>query len=282
MKSSSRDVKGFHRVLRPFGLASRYLRLWGVFIRNSLSLEMEYRVAMISESIIALTSAAWQLTAIWVFFVHSERLGTWKLWEATVVLGIFIFFDGFIEMFFRPNMEEIIEHIRQGTLDFILMKPVNSQFLATTRLIRFRYLGTLVTGLALVIYSLVRIHTEPHLLVILFFLLLLASGAVILYSTLLVLVTLSFWFVNVTNILELIWSVYEAGRVPVDVFPGIVRAFLTFVIPIAFITTVPAEALLGRVNPTFASLSLLMALAALGVSSAFWHYAIRHYSSASS
>ncbi len=262
--------------------ARRYARLWWVFIKNSLTLEMEYRTATISEFFIALTSAAWQLTSIWVFFVHTDSLGDWQFWEATVVLGLFIFFDGFIEMFFRPNMEQIIEHIRMGTLDFVLLKPVNSQFLATTRLVRFRHLGSLLTGLGLIAYSLTRIAIEPQFFVLLFFLILLLSGALILYSILLVLVTLAFWFVNVTNIIELIWSVYEAGRVPVDIFPGVVRIFLTFVVPIAFITTVPAEALLGRVDPLFASLSLLMSVAALGGSSAFWHYAVRHYSSASS
>ena len=263
-------------------VARRYAYLWWVFIKNSLALEMEYRAATLSESFIALTNMAWQLATIWVFFEHTDQLGGWDLWEAAIVLGLFIFFDGFIEMFFRPNMEQIIEHIRMGTLDFTLLKPVNSQFLATTRFVRFRYAGYLVTGLGLILYSLLRVEMQPSVWVILFFIALLVSGAIILYSMLLVLVTLAFWFINVTNIIELIWSVYEAGRVPIDTFPGVVRIFLTFVVPIAFITTIPAEALLGRVNPLFASLSLLMAAASLAVSSAFWRYAIQHYSSASS
>lgn len=260
----------------------RYLYLWRIFVLNSLAMELEYRAAFIGETIVAFTQMGWQLAGIAVFFVHRPRIGTWTFWEATIVLGLFVFFDGFIEMFFRPNMAEIIQHIRQGTLDFILLKPVNAQFLATTRRVQFRFLGDVSAGLLLILISLWQLHMEPRLLSILLFLVLLATGAIILYSILLALVTLSFWFVNVTNILELIWSVYEAGRVPVDVFPRLVRMVLTFVIPIAFITTVPAEALLNKVNPRFATLSLLMATIALLASSGFWNYATRYYTSASS
>ncbi len=260
----------------------RYLTLWRIFIVNSLILEMEYRTAFYTEMAIAITRTGWQLAGIWVFFVHKERIGSWTMWEAAIVLGLFIFFDGVMEMVLRPNMERIIEHVRKGTMDFILIKPVNAQFLATTRLMRFRYLGDVMAGLGLAIYSLWRLETEPSLLNIFLFVSLIAAAGVILYSILLVLVTLSFWFVNVTNILELSWSVYSAGRIPVDVYPRWLRMFLTFIIPIAFITTVPAEALLGRVTPRFASISLLLAAVALLVSSLFWNYALRYYTSASS
>jgi len=256
-----------------------YAKIWRVFLLNSLTLEVEYRTAFLAEVVLSITALGWKVTSIWVFFVHRERIGTWSLWEAMIVLGLFTFFDGVLEMFFRPNLERIIEHIR---MDFVLTKPVNAQFLATLRFARFRFIGDVSLGLGLAVYSLWRLGIQPPWLSVLLFVGLLAAGTAILYSILLVLVTLAFWFVNVTNIIELIWSVFEAGRVPVDVFPGAIRAFLTFVVPVAFITTVPAEALLGRVTPRFASLSLLMAAIALTTSSLFWNYAIRHYSSASS
>ncbi|NPA91852.1 MAG: hypothetical protein GXO55_10495 [Chloroflexi bacterium] len=260
----------------------RYGRLWWLFLLNSLAVELEYRAAMISESVLALSRLGWQLAGIWVFFVHRERIGTWTLWEAAVVLGLFIFFDGLIEAFFRPNMEAIIEHIRTGTLDFVLLKPVDAQFLATVRWVRFRHFGDMLAGMGLIAYALLRLRRTPPLWGLVSLWALMLAAAVILYSILLVLVTLAFWFVDVTNIIELVWSVYEAGRVPVDAFPDVVRVVLTFIIPIAFITTVPAEALLGRVTPTFASLSLFMATISLAISTGFWRYALRHYTSASS
>ena len=43
-------------------------------------------------------------------------------------------------------------------------------------------------------------------------------------------------------------SMYEAGRWPVSLYPGWLRFALTFLVPVAFATTVPAEALTGRLN----------------------------------
>ncbi len=271
-----------YRATQWWKRALRYFTLWRVFIANSLALELEYRAAFIGQIIIAITQTAWQLVAIWVLFAHRDHLGTWTMWEAVIVLGLYIFFDGTIEMFFRPNLEQIVEHIRMGTMDFILLKPVNSQFLATTRIVHFRHLGDVIAGLGVALYALWRLNVQPRFLSVLAFLTLLLAGGIILYSLLLILVTLSFWFVNVTNIIELIWSVYEAGRFPIDIYPQTVRWVLTFVIPIAFITTVPAEALLGRVTPRSALTAMLMAVIILLVSSLFWRYATLHYTSASS
>lgn len=265
------------------GSGWKYLRLWYRFLQNSLAVELEYRAAFISELVLAVSRLAWQLAGIWVFFVHRPYLGgRWTLWEAAIVLGLFIFFDGFIETFLRPNMEAIIEHIRLGTLDFILLKPVDAQFMASVRWVRFRHVGDMVAGLGLMGLALFRLHYMPGIVGFLLLPLMMAAGAIILYSILLVLVTLAFWFIDLTNIVELIWSVYEAGRVPVDAFPRVVRVVLTFVVPIAFITTVPAETLLGRISLPALLYAIGAAALSLGISSLFWRYALRHYTSASS
>jgi len=272
-------------IRQPYELARgvwRYVRLWRLFVANSLARELEYRTAFVAELLLAITETAWQLVALWVFFFHRPRLETWTFLEATVVLGLFIFFDGLMEVFFQPNMRQIIEHIRQGTLDFVLLKPANAQFLATARHVQFRYIGYVLAGMGLIVYSLVRLHTTPHAVNVGLFLLLVVAAAVILYSLLLALVTLAFWFVDVTNILNLIWAVYEAGRVPVDVFPRVVRWVLTFIVPVAFITTVPARTLLGRATPRTVVVAFALAGLLFALSSRFWSYALRHYTSASS
>ncbi len=264
------------------GTLLRYLRLWRLFVATSLAQELEYRTAFVVDLILAISETGWQIVALWVFFFHRDRLETWTFPEAVIILGLFVFFDGFMAMFFQPNMEQIVEHVRHGTLDFVLLKPVNAQFLATTRHMRFRHVGYVVAGLALIGYSLARLHVTPHALNVGLFLLLLVAAALILYSLLLMLVTLAFWFVDVTNILNLLWAVYEAGRVPVDVFPRVVRWVLTFVVPVAFITTVPARTLLGRVTPGVVWMALALAGGLFLLSSLFWRYALGHYTSASS
>jgi ABC-2 type transport system permease protein len=108
----------------------------------------------------------------------------------------------------------------------------------------------------------------------------LLAGLVIFYSLLMILITLSFWFVEVSNIMELIYTFFEAGRFPVTAFPTWVRIVLTFIVPIAFITTVPAQAVLGWLQPAGVVTGLTIAAVLFAVSRAFWRYALRHYTSA--
>jgi len=113
-------------------------------------------------------------------------------------------------------------------------------------------------------------------------LVLLVSAVLILYSLWFLLAALSVWFVKVWNATEVLRSVLVAGRYPVSAYPPALRLLFTFVLPVAFLTTVPAEALMGRGSLAWALGSMLMAVLALGGTRLFWQFALRHYTSASS
>jgi ABC-2 type transport system permease protein len=74
----------------------------------------------------------------------------------------------------------------------------------------------------------------------------------------------------------------EAGRFPIAAYPAAYQFFFTFVVPIGFITTVPTEAILGRMSGETAGLSLLIAGVLFVISNQFWRFALRFYTSASS
>ncbi len=113
------------------------------------------------------------------------------------------------------------------------------------------------------------------------FVLMLIAGGVIIYSFFLILATLSFWLVRVENILMIFQSMYEAGRWPISLYPGWLRYGLTFIIPVAFATTVPAEALTGRLTWQTLLGAVVLAILLFAVSRAFWRVGLRHYSGAS-
>ena len=76
-------------------------------------------------------------------------------------------------------------------------------------------------------------------------------------------------------------SMYDAARWPVTIYPGWLQALLTFVVPVAFAVTVPAEALVGRLSPAWLVGTVVLAGALLLVSRLFWNIGVRHYSGAS-
>ena len=137
-------------------------------------------------------------------------------------------------------------------------------------------MGTVVLGIALA--RLGRGFTGGQLLS---FVVVLAAGAVIVYSFWLLLATTAFWFVNVENILVVFQSMYQAGRWPVSIYPGALRIMLTVLIPVAFAVTVPAEAIVGRLEGPMLLASLLLAAAIFTAARVFWRYGVRSYSGAS-
>jgi ABC-2 type transport system permease protein len=108
------------------------------------------------------------------------------------------------------------------------------------------------------------------------------AAALILYSLWFLLATSTIWFVKTWSATEVLRSVLTAGRYPVSAYPPLLRSLLTSVIPVAFMTTVPAEALLGRASVSSVGFALLAAALSLAISRAFWLFALRSYTSASS
>ncbi len=95
------------------------------------------------------------------------------------------------------------------------------------------------------------------------------------------LATLSFWLVRVDNILVIFQSLYEAGRWPIGIYPRWLRATLTFVVPIAFAITVPAQALIGTLSVEALLGSVVLSVLMLVCARMFWLQGIRNYSGAS-
>jgi ABC-2 type transport system permease protein len=175
-----------------------------------------------------------------------------------------------------------VTHVQSGSLDFVLLKPIDSQFWLSTRSVSPWGLPALLAGAALIGWagSQAGASWEPRSLVLAGGMLA-ASGA-ILYSLWFLLAALSIWFVKVWNATEVLRYTLVAGRYPVSAYPPALRALFTFVLPVAFLTTVPAEAILGRAAGPWLAASLAVAALALVASRAFWQLALRHYTSASS
>jgi ABC-2 type transport system permease protein len=179
-------------------------------------------------------------------------------------------------------MEALIESVREGTLDFTLTKPADAQLLSSIRRVEIWQLIDVALGFAVLGVALGRMGERVGPAQALEFAVALLAGGVIVYSFWLILASLCFWFVRVENILVIFQSMYEAGRWPISLYPGWLRAILTFLVPVALATTVPAQALAGRLTwPTLAGVWALAAAFAVG-SRVLWMAGLRRYSGASS
>lgn len=258
-----------------------FLRLLAVFFRVSVMGELAYRVNFFMQLFESLLELAASLAGLAVVFSYTDTLGGWRPDEVLALVGVYFLAGGVIGLVIQPGMEQFIESVRNGTLDFTLTKPEDAQLLVSIQRVEIWQLIDIVLGLGVLGTALVRLGERVGGWEAAEFAVMLLAGMVIIYSFWVILATLSFWFVRIENILEIFRSMYEAGRWPVSLYPGWLRFGLTFIVPVAFATTVPTEALTGRL--TWETLLGAVVVAALlsTVSRVLWRVGLRRYSGTS-
>ena len=107
-------------------------------------------------------------------------------------------------------------------------------------------------------------------------------GFTILYSVWFLIAASSIWFVKTWNATEVLRALLAAGRYPITAYPVVLRYIFTLVLPVAFLTTFPAEAILGELKLTVIFFGLVLSIIFFVFSRFFWKYALRYYTSASS
>jgi ABC-2 type transport system permease protein len=257
------------------------IRLALTYLRIGVSNELQYRVNFFIQILQSLISLAVGLIGLALVFNYTNDLNGWTQPELLAVMGIFILMGGVIRAAIQPNMQRLMDEIREGTLDFALAKPVDSQLIASVREFRFWQLVDVVLGFVIIGIAVVRLHESLSLLDILAFVAALLMGAVMIYCFWLMLTTTAFWVVRVDEMVNLFEGVYAAGRWPVTVYPQWLRLILTFIIPVAFAVTIPAEALTGRLTALtlLGALALTVLLATLA--RFIWRRGVKAYSGAS-
>lgn len=260
----------------------RYWRIFREFFRTCLVEELEYRSEFVGNLLSSLFGIGIAILTIHIFFYQTNELGGWVYEDVLLLLGVFNTLQGFIDFALRPNMSRLLQHIRKGTFDYVLTKPVDSMFYVSFRHLVFWRLIDVLLGIALVLYALVQKQYIPSMADVLIFCITICSSLVIIYSLWMLLMTTAFWVIRMDDLSFVFNSFFETTRFPIGMYRGWLRIVLTYVLPAAFITSTPALALLGKWDITAAAASILVAGLFLWLSRRFWRYALRSYTSASS
>lgn len=243
--------------------------------------ELEYRLNFAMAAATSLGNFVGNIFALSLLFRHMDNFEGWRWQESLLVMGLFTVLEGVTATLLSPNLSRIVLHVQKGTLDFILLKPMDTQAWLSLRNISPWGLPNVFFGMLLVIYAGWKLGLGPEQW---------ATGTVsfgmslvILYSLWFFLSSMTIWFVKISNITEVLHGITEAGRYPIAAYPAAWRFFFTFVIPVAFMTTVPAEAALRRRGVgNWMIAELVLAVGLFMFSRWFWRVAMRSYTSASS
>jgi ABC-2 type transport system permease protein len=260
----------------------RYLRLLGVQLRASLATSMQYRVDFLIEGAMSIWWLGWNLVPLLILYDVRHEVAGWNFPSALLVIAWFTLLRGLMEGAINPSLIGVVEKIRTGEFDYLLLKPADAQFLVSTARFEPWKVVDIAGGIALACTAFIMLGKAPALGDVLVGLVLLLAAAMVLYSLWILIVSASFWVIRLDNLAYLFSAVFDAARWPIQVFRGVWRFLFTVIIPLALMTTYPAMAMLGRLETRTAIAALGGALLFAAVSRLLWRAAIRSSTSASS
>ena len=261
---------------------NKYIKVYTKFLHTSIASELEYKTNILIDFITAVLSLIGSIFLLSIFFQNNGSIGGWRFEQALIIQAIYTIMNGITNTWFNPNLTEIVKHVREGTLDFVLLKPIDSQFFISLKKINPSGFLEIILGFSLLLYGIKsnQINLNISSLTLCFITIICSIG--ILYSLWFFISTTTIWFVKTWNATEVLRSFLYIGRFPLNSFSFSLRIFFSVFIPIAFITTIPSEVFLGLSQLWKILLEIIVALVFFSTSRKFWLYALKFYTSASS
>jgi ABC-2 type transport system permease protein len=258
------------------------VKLLSAFLKVNIQMSLAYRADTVVNILLNLMWLGWELLSLSIIFSNTETIAGWGFGELIALLGVFRLVNTLMIALIWPNTEKFNQSIRDGSMDYTLLQPINSMFLVTFSRITVWRVWDLFLAIVLIV---VGIGISGDLITpfgILTFILLTVSGAIIIYSLWIVLIALTFWFTKFDNNVTILQALLDAGRYPVTVYPVWLRIIVTFVIPIAVATTVPLQGLRGDLTLGRVVMFLAIGITGFLIASRVWKAGLKRYSGASS
>ncbi|MFZ9858925.1 MAG: ABC transporter permease [Roseiflexaceae bacterium] len=259
---------------RAFTLAWQYLRL--AFMN-----EMQYRInffIQLFESALALGTA---LIVLALVYAQTDILNGWSRYELQALQGIYVILMGVVQISVQPNVERLLTDIQQGTFDFVLVKPIDSQLLSSIREVRIWQSVDIWAGSAVLGHALWQLGNQLGVVQVGLFVVAVLSGVLIIYALVFLLSTLAFWVIRIESIFEVFIGIMAAGRLPTDIYPRWLQIILVYLVPMAFAVTVPAQIITNRGDGTTLLIQLGVAALFMLITRLVWRKAVTRYSGAS-
>ncbi len=256
-------------------------RVAWVHLRVAVMNEVQYRANFFIQLLQSVVLVGTGLIALAVIFGHTDDLNGWTRPELVIVMGVYTMVGGLIGFGIEPNMSRMLSDIHQGTFDYVLTKPVDSQLLSSVRQFHLWRLVDVGVGVGVIVWGVVKLDGDLGPEHIAGFVVTLVAGMILIYCLWLMVTAAAFWVVRMDMVQDLFTGMYRAGQYPVTVYPVGLKLVLTYLVPIGFAVTVPAESLTGRLTWTRLAVTIVFLAVVFTITRVIWRAGTRRYSGAS-
>ena len=126
-----------------------------------------------------------------------------------------------------------------------------------------------------------RLETPITLLNLLIYFVLVLNGLIVATAIHIIVAAVAVWTQEIEQEIWIYRDLMTMGRFPLEIYSAPVRTVITFIVPIAFMVSFPAKALLGILSTGWIVASFIIGASLLVISLKIWGLALKNYTSVS-
>ena len=259
----------------------KYLGLYRAFFRASMVADLEYRLNFVFLMLAEFVWYSTQLILFEVLYRHTKLIGNWDLAQMRVFIFLVLFVDSIYMILWDPNFSTFTDNVRKGSLDLLLMKPINSMFMLSSQKMSVSHIPCFFITAGGLVWALAQLP-DFNWFKLLWLIILIPSGLSVIFCGRFALNSTSIIFTR-ADFLQYVWySLFRLGLRPDAIYSGFVRVILIFVVPFAMVASIPARILLEPVSFWMLIWALALPFILFYLLKHYWQFCLKHYSSASS
>jgi ABC-2 type transport system permease protein len=225
----------------------KWFRVYIICVGTAITRALTYRLNFVLSLLITLGfNILFPLVTILIYRSGASFPG-WNFFEVLLIQSVFTLSLGLASIMFSNVLWATMQHIREGSFEIVLLKPLNPLFFLIATNFDPGSAGLIIGGSVMFIFSLA--HTGiTSIAAIPQFLVLFAAGFAVMAGMNMLMAATSFKWVGNSRIPEIFDSIMTFGKYPITIFPQAVKGIATFIVPVSMIGYFPASALLGRLE----------------------------------
>ena len=243
---------------------------------------MTHRGNFLTWAIVHTTSFISMIVLFKIIYLGTSQIHGWSQYQAMLVLGVGTLVTGIGSLTFFPFMYNFGQDVQNGDLDLKLLKPLDVLFQSAFCWVDVEDIIVAPNAILLIVYSLWKLSPQNIIINLILFLILLLSSLMILFSVLTLIQSLTLKFIRVDYVAGFFWSLVNITKYPAKAITNIGKAGLILLVPVAVISSVPAEVLFGRFDWLWIFGSVISAIVMFFLSRWVFYKSLKSYSSASS
>jgi ABC-2 type transport system permease protein len=253
-----------------------YRRCLGAHIRAVLEYQSDFWLLVVA----GLLGPLFGLAFLGVLFSRIPSIDGWTLPDVVAMYSLISIAEGAGALLI-DGAWALPFIINQGELDYALARPYPVVLQLTSGTFGFHGLGSLVTGVPLLVWALSRAGVHWTVPTIALGLVLLVSAIGVKFAIVIASNAVCFWVPGpFTLFAGAVYQVGELARFPITVYGTVLRVVLIGIMPYAFVSFFPATAVLHRGHLAWVGLlTPLVAACCVGLALLMFQSGLRRYES---